>query len=131
MMYIPNLHTQSHTHARTHTCTHARTHAHTHTHTHTPPLPHLDSVRCHKGLQGVHGYHPGGDGSAEVLPQERPKGDVLPLLDVSGCRIGDCHRTAHYNRTHREQGTLHLPLVFAPDLQHFKSTLGQECTICR
>lgn len=37
----------------------------------------------HKGHESIHGHHPWGDGGSKTFPQEWPKGDVLPLLDVS------------------------------------------------
>ena len=43
---------------------------------------HLYGVGLDKREEGLHGDHPGGDGGAEVLPQEGPQRDILPRLDV-------------------------------------------------
>ena len=37
----------------------------------------------HKGHEGIHRHHPRGDCGSKAFPQEWPKWDVLPLLDVS------------------------------------------------
>lgn len=43
----------------------------------------LPWVWHHKWQEGIHRHHPWGDGCSKAFPQERPKGDVLPLLDIS------------------------------------------------
>lgn len=39
-----------------------------------------------KGHEGIHGHHPWGYGGSKTLPEERPKRDILPLLNVSSYR---------------------------------------------
>lgn len=36
-----------------------------------------------KGHEGIHGYHPWRDCGSKTLPEEWPKRDILPLLNVS------------------------------------------------
>lgn len=39
-----------------------------------------------KGHEGLHGHHPWRDGGSKTLPKERPKRDILPLLNVPSCK---------------------------------------------
>lgn len=64
----------------------------------------------HKGHEGIHRHHPRGDGGPKAFPQKWPKGDVLPLLDVS-CYVWEDSKL----RTHSGLQT-HSKLLPALDL---------------